>query len=69
MFRNFRGYLVQFLHGKTVACSFYSKNLKHYKKRLLQNVLLFRGSRPQMLRNNCTFKNFLKLVGKNLFSI
>ena len=30
--------------GKTVACSFYDKNLKHFEKRLLQKILFFRSS-------------------------
>ena len=65
MSRNFQGYFVQFLH--TVFCSVYSKNLKHYKKVLMQNILLFRGSRSEMhALNSGLFKNFLKLRGKYL---
>ena len=47
MFKNFRGYMAQLLHGKTVVCYVYSKILRHYKKRLLQKILFFRGIRSQ----------------------
>ena len=39
--------MAQLLHGKTVVCSVYSKILRHYKKRLLQKILFFRGIRSQ----------------------
>ena len=39
--------MAQFLHGKTVVCSVYSKIVRHCKKRLLQKILFFRGSRSQ----------------------
>ena len=59
MFKNFRGYMAQLLHGKTVVCSVYSKILRHYKKRLLQKILFFRGIRSQ--------KVFLRKLGKYLY--
>ena len=49
MFKNFRGYMAQLLHGKTVVCSVYSKILRQYKKRLLQKILFFRCIRSQKI--------------------
>ena len=48
MFRNFREYMAQFLHGKTVLCFVYSKNLEHYEKRLMQKIVLFVDTRSQL---------------------
>ena len=57
----------QFLHGKTVACSVYSKNLEHFEKRLLQKILLLRSSCSQKFIKEVLFNNFVKRTGKNLY--
>ena len=52
--------MAQFLHGKPVACSVYSKNLKHFEKRLLQNILFLRSSCSQKFIKEGLFKEFIK---------
>ena len=45
--------MAQFLQGKTVACSVFGKNLKHFEKRLLKMILFWRS---------CCFQMFIKEV-------
>ena len=59
--------MAQFFHDKTVVCSAYSNNLKHYEKRLQQKILPFRSSPCQMFIKR-EFKTHRKTnVPKSLF--
>ena len=53
--------MVQFFHNKTAICSVYSKNLKHYEKRLLQKILFFKGSHSKIFIK----KVFLRISWKS----
>ena len=56
--------MAQFLRGKTVACSVYRKILKYFERRRLWKWYC---SLEAGVYKRCLFKNFLKLIGKNLY--